>query len=139
MTANSKAAVILTPTATQLVEDSSPTSRQDFLIAWSDQLNALFDATVFSTPRVKEMRGHSNYGHAWNNAFAWFDYITVDGTIRGAYYSDATGYRYEANLIGGGRANIRERGSSGNYPTIDTYDHGTYGVNSAVREIKFKY
>jgi len=137
--ADASATVIKPPTQTQHSEITSPAKGQDFLIAWSDELNLLFDATVFSTYRVKEMRGHYNYSDAYSNAWDWFYYITVPYTITGAYYSDSTGYRYQANLKGGGTANIRERGTSGNFPTIDTYNHGTYGVNGAVTEIKFKY
>lgn len=136
-TADSTAAVNLS-NPIQPVQNTSLGKDKYFLIAASSQLNLLFDGAVFSTPTVKEKRGYPNYGAAYNSAWGWFTYI-ITGPIRGPYYSDSAGYIYVGDLIGGGTANIRQRGSSGNYPTIDTLNHYSGVPNTFVGEVKFKY
>ncbi|WP_373526812.1 hypothetical protein [Nostoc sp.] len=137
LTVHSTAATTLY-SATQPVEKTDLKKHEGFLLAASTQLDQLFNQAVFSTPQVKEIRGHSNYDNAYNDAWGWFTYVTT-GSLRGPYWSPNAGWIYEADLIGGGRANIREYGSSGLYPTIDTLDHNSPNPNFFVREVKFKY
>lgn len=125
--------------ATQPVQNTPLEERQGILIAASSELDSLFANSVFSTPNVKELRGNFDYDSAYSAAWSWFNFITVDGTLRGPYWSPIAGFIYEADLIGGGRANIREGGSSGLIPTIDLIDHNSVGVNFFVREVKFTY
>jgi len=70
-----------------------------------------------------------------------FHYLTIDRAIACLtidYAIDAL-WVYAADLIGGGTANIREYGSSGLWPTIDTLNHYTISPNGFVKEVKFKY
>lgn len=124
---------------TQPVQNIAPTKPETLLIASSYELDQLFNWAVFSTfPTVKEKRGYADYTQAYRSAWWWFVYITTE-PIRGPRYTINAGWIYDADLKGGGTANIREYGSSGLYPTIDTLNHGTIGINAFVREVKFKY
>ncbi len=124
---------------TQPVQNIAPTKPDTLLIASSYELDQLFNWAVFSSfPIVKEKQGYANYDHAYTSAWWWFNYITT-GPLRGPRFTIYAGWIYDADLKGGGTANIREYGSSGLWPTIDTLNHGTFGINAFVREVKFKY
>lgn len=142
ITGSSTAAVISPPTLTQPIENSSPGIHQDFLIAKSTQLRNLFDASSFSNSSQTVMRlngTHTNWQAAYDNAWDWFGYITVDNSIRYITRTPSAGAIYRGDLIGGGYANLREKGSSGLYPTIDTREHYSDFPYGRVIEVKFIY
>lgn len=60
---------------TQPIEKTDLKNHEGILLAASAQLDQLFNQSVFSTPQVKEIRGHYNYDDAYNNAWRWFNYV----------------------------------------------------------------
>jgi hypothetical protein len=119
------------------------------LIAASPQLNDILYNYTVQSPTSTQVRHYSirayGYSDAYSTAWYVFNLIVVPSSVQFATYTPTAGHIYTGILIGGGTANIRERGTSGPFPTLDILQHNTpphpsTRVNMAqVREIKFMY
>ena len=113
---------------------------QEFLIAASPQLTEFLSQTVPSerSTEVHYYPFNNNYEHAYGNAWYWFSRITTGTPRLAPGKSSRVGAIYTADLIGGGKANLRQYGGGDLYPTIDLLNHKTPSYEN-IKEVKFLY
>lgn len=124
------------------VEIQQAESSQPTLIAAGRELNVLLGRGIIDNPPTSTVMRYyqqaADYTAAYNSANGWFTYITIPSTLVYRGFNPVVGNIYEAQLRGGGRARLRNYGSSGPWPTIDLEGHFT-PIYERIKEFKFKY
>ena len=117
-------------------------SSQPVLIAAGRELNVLLGRGIIDNPPTSTVMRYytqyADYRSAYNAENSWFTYITLPSTLVYRGFNPIVGNIYEAQLRGGGRARLRNYGSSGPWPTIDLEGHNT-PIYERIKEFKFKY